>query len=348
MMPGRYSKNRHKQRGVTLIELLVALGLGLLVTVIAAAALLLGQQGYRSVDATTLLRDRERFAIDLITRVILQAGYQNLGAAEVTLRSTSPLSQVGNPEPDIFGWNNAAYAMPEDLFLSQGTKITNGGRTASCTVTDTSCRNGSDVLVIRYQGVDFVDPVNPLVPSGIADNTMINCAGRGEAGLIGGNLNDRAASMFHVTRQPNGEPSLSCSYFNFTSGAWLNIPMIEGVESFQVLFGTRGVAPNLIPAAGVVSATAPDRWLRADELAVAGNFDATRENWRRVRAVRVGLVMRGPVGSAQQVIASTFQPLGSLYVSPADTGSALAVAADGRLRTQTVFTVHLRNDLTLR
>lgn len=342
MMRRRNLDQRRTQRGVTLIELLVALGLGLLVTVIAAASLLLGQQGYRSVDATTLLRDRERFAIDLITRVVLQAGYQNLGASEVTVRSTAALLPGSNPEPDIYGWNNAAYAAPENLVLSQSTKITNGGRTTSCTVSDTSCRNGSDVLVVRYQGV------NSSPTSVTADNTIINCAGRGEAGLIGGNLNDRAASMFHVTRQPDGEPSLSCSYLNFTSGAWSNIPMIEGVESFQVLFGTLGVAPNLTPVAGAVLPAAPDRWLRADELTVAGNFDATRENWRRVRAVRVGLVMRGPVGSAQQVIARTFESLGSLYVSPDDSGSSLTVAADGRLRLQTAFTVHLRNDLTLR
>ncbi len=347
MMPRRFFNKRLKQRGVTLIELLVALGLGLLVTVIATTALLLGQQGYRSVDATTQLRDRERFSNDLIARVVLQAGYQDLGATNVSLRSTAKLLDLDgdgvpdDPEPDVYGWNNAVYDTPANLVLSEGTKITNGGRLASCgTVTDTSCRNGSDVLVVRYQGV------NSSPTSVTTDNTMINCAGRGEAGLTGGNLNDRAVSMFHVTRQPNGEPSLSCSYY--IGGNWLSVPMIEGVESFQVLFGTDGVAPNLIPGVGAVQDTVPERWLRADELTVAGNFPATRENWRRVRAVRVGMVMRGPVGSAQQVAATTFQPLGSLYVAAADTGSALSVVADGRLRLQTVFTVHLRNDLTLR
>ena len=83
-------------------------------------------------------------------------------------------------------------------------------------------------------------------------------------------------------------------------------------------------------------------------MTVAGNLPATRENWRRVRAVRIGMVMRGPVGSAQLAVATTLQPLGAMYVATADTGSALAVAADGRLRVQTAFTVHLRNDLTLR
>lgn len=341
-----FSPIHQKQHGLTLIELLVALGLGLLVTIIATTALLLGQQGYRSVDSTTQLRDRERFATDLLTRVIIQAGYQDLGAGSVSLRSTAKL-QGNDPEPDIYGWNNAIYKAPEHLILSETSNITSGNRPSSslCTATDTSCKNGSDVLVLRYQGVN--SPTDATKP----DNTMINCMGFGEAGLTNGSLNDRAVSIFHVTRGTNGEPSLSCSYYSFaaTGGGWVaSQPLIEGVESFQVLFGTDGVTPLTAASAAAVQDTVAERWLRADQLTVAGNDAGTRENWRRVRAVRVGLVLRGAAGSAQQASTATFTPLGSMYASTDDTGSNLAVAADGRLRLQSTFTVHLRNDLTLR
>lgn len=341
-MRNRLSHASRGQRGLTLIELLVALGLGLVVVVIAATALLLGQQGYRAVDTTTQLRDRERFATDLLGRVIIQAGYQDLGAANLALRSTATLLGI-DPEPDIYGWNNAVYATPDDLILSESTKIVNGNRPGACSVNDTSCKNGSDVLVIRYQGVS-----SPTSASD-ADDTMINCRGEGEAGLLTGNLNDRAVSVFHVTRDTSGEPSLSCSYYNFSSGAWVaSTPLIEGVESFQVLYGTDGVSPTLAPSASAVQDTVAERWLRADELTVAGNAAGTRENWRRVRAVRIGLVLRGAAGSAQQSATATLAPLGSMYASTSDTGSSLAVAADGRLRLQSTFTVHLRNDLRLR
>lgn len=333
---------RHQQ-GLTLVELLVALGLGLLVVTIAATALLLGQQGYRSVDSSTELRDRERFVSDLLTRVIVQAGYQDLGANAITMRSTAKL--LGNdPEPDVFGWNNAIYATPDDRLLTTSTKIANGNRPSSCGVAnDTSCKNGSDILVVRYQGVS--SPTNAAQ----SDSTMINCAGQGEAGLLTGDLNDRAVSIFHVNRGLNGEPALSCSYFNSTTGLWVApTPIIEGVESFQLLFGTDSVIPAMAASAALVQDTVTDRWLRADQLAVAGNDAATRENWRRVRSVRVGLVIRGAVGSAQNYAAATLNPLGSLFSSNSDIGTNLAVAADGRLRLQSTFTVHLRNDLSLR
>lgn len=343
MKQPRRSPAADKQRGLTLLELLVALGLGLVVVVIAATALTLGQQGYRAVDATTALRDRERFATDLISRVIVQAGYQDLGAINVSLRSSANLVG-GDPEPDIYGWNNAVYNLPDDLLLSTSTKIVTDNRPASCgSVTDTSCRNGSDVLLVRYQGVS--SPISAAT----SDNTMINCAGWGETGSSTGDLNERAISMFHVTRDTNGEPALSCSYYNFATSAWkAPTPMIEGVETFQVLFGTDGVVAGTAPstAAGTQDSVA-ERWLRADQLTVAGNITATRENWRRVRAVRVGMVLRATTGSAQQSTTATFAPLGALYASSTDTGTSLAVAADGRLRLASTFTVHLRNDLTM-
>ncbi len=331
------------QRGLTLVELLVSMGLGLLVAVIAGAALVLGQQGYRTVDSTTQLRDRERFAADVLSRIIIQAGYQDFGAEGLSLRSMATV-QGTDPEPDVFGWNNAIYATPGDLILSESTSIVNGNRATGCgSVSDTSCINGSDVLVVRYQGVS--SPTSATA----ADNTIINCRGQGETGLTTGDLNDRSASVFHVTRDTSGEPSLSCSYYKFaTSGSgWVaSSPLIEGVESFQVLYGTDGVSPGLAPTATEDSIA--DRWLRADQLTVAGSAASTRANWRRVRAIRVGLVLRGSVGSAQQSTTATYATLGSLYGSTSDTGSNLAVAADRRARLQSTFTVHLRNDLSLK
>ncbi len=328
------------QRGLTLIELLVALLTGLLVVLLATASLLVGQQGFRSVDTTTEVRDRERFAVELITRLVLQAGYQDLGSTTTSVRATAQ-AQGLDPEPDIYGWNNAVFKQPASLVLSSTTDIAHGNRPSNCSVSDTSCLNGSDVLVIRFQGV------NSATNAAESDDTMINCMGQGEKAPASGDLNNRALSMLHVTRSSTGEPALSCSYYNFQTGNWAGpTPMIEGVESFQLLYGTDNVTPGVAP--GAAGDTIADRWLRADQLSVPGNVAATRENWRRVRAVRVGLVIRGAAGSAPQSSATTTAALGTLYVSSSDTGSSLSVPADDRLRAQTAFTVHLRNDLTLR
>ena len=335
----------HRQGGFTLVELLVAMGLGLLVIAIAGGALLLGRQGFDAVDNGTQLRDKQRLAVDLLTRTIVQAGFEDYSSVDTFKNPNATFradfkNDTTSLEPDIFGWNNAIYTLP-GIDISATTVIANGDRPGKCgSVTDTSCLNLSDILVIRYQGVTSPTDVNK------SDNSMVNCGGNGDRGLITGDLNERGASLFHVAAV-NGEPSLNCSYYSHTASQWVNQPLIEGVESFQVLYGTDGVTPNAI-SAGAQDSVA-ERWLRADQLTVAGNAPATRDNWRRVRAVRVGLVLRGPVGSAQQAVATTFNPLGSAYTDTNSvTGSVLTVPADRRLRAASSFTVHVRNDLTTR
>ena len=334
-------KALRRDSGVTLIELLVAMALGLVVVLIAGAALLLARQGYDAVDSTSQIRDRQRLAAELLTRTIVQAGFEDFGAATTTFRANADETLL---EPDIFGWNNAIYQMPNTRAISTNTTFTNGGRPAVCGAnTTTACRNGSDVLAVRFQGV--ADPAHPLQ----SDNSVLNCAGFGETALSANKLDERGFSIFHVGVDANGEPSLRCSYY--ANGAWQpSVPLLEGVESFQVLYGTDGVTANTIPpATGVAQDSIADSWLRADQLSVVGNPIETRNNWRRVRAIRIGLVLRGPVGSAQQSVASTSQPLGAAYTDSAnDVGSALAIPADRRLRMTSTFTVHVRNDLTTR
>jgi type IV pilus assembly protein PilW len=335
----RFSHPSARQAGVTLVELLVAMTVGLLVTLVALSTLILGRTGYTAVDSTTQLIDKERFAIDTVSKIILQAGYQDF-AAPIPMTRALAVKLGKEPEPDLFGWNNAFYTQLTDLAISESTKIVDGNRPTKCgSINDTSCKNGSDVLVVRFQGGGLT--ASP-------DGNMVNCLGTAEPGLETGDLTERSASIFNVARDANtSEPSLYCGYYKHSSGAWVaGQPLIEGVESMQFLFGTDNVTAGAVP--GIAGDSIADRWLRADQLKVASNPNAPRENWRRVRAVRVGLVLRGPVGSAQERVTATFAPLGTAYAAAADTGSQLAVAADGRLRRVVNFTVHIRNDLSTR
>jgi type IV pilus assembly protein PilW len=330
-----------RQRGLTLVELLVALVIGLVVVIAAIATLLVGRTGFTTVDTTSQMVDRERFAIDTISRLIAQAGFEDIGGdtyitRAVAVRLPAPLN---DPEPDVFGWNDAFYTQLDNLAITTSTKIVDANRDGKCSVNDTSCKNGSDILVVRFQGSG-----QP------ADGTMVNCRGDAEPGMTDQNLDRRAANILYTARDANtGEPGLYCAYYNFTANAWVaGQQLIEGVESLQILYGTDNVTPNTAPPAATGNDTIVDRWLRADQLKVIANTAGTRENWRRVRAVRVGMVLRGAVGSAQEIAAATVNPLGAPFTSVNDKGTALAVAADGRLRRVVSFTVHIRNDLGTR
>ncbi len=326
------------QRGMTLIELLVAMTLGLLIALAAAAALLVSRQGFTAVDASSQLRDNGRFLQSIVQRLGVQAGYKDLGFATNT--AAQPNSPAGmGPEgirPYVFGLNNASRTSTNTW--DQGTARTS-----------TQLGYGSDILVLRYQ----TSTTNPAAAA--SDETIIDCAGIAPTTAPMG-ADDTIVSILHVGVDSDGEPALMCSRSNTGDAPYDTQPLVQGVENFQVLYGVDGVAPgNTVVPLATAPDSIPERYLRANQLTIAGNDVATYANWRRVRSIRIGVVLRGGAGSAVDRTSQTFYPLGvskgSTSGTPGsafanntnDPGSIFTPAVDGRLRQTMTFTVHLRN-----
>jgi len=66
-----------KQQGLTLIEVMISITLGLLFLVGAMTFLVNGQQSYRSQDTGTRIQENARFAIDIMRGYVRMAGYSN-------------------------------------------------------------------------------------------------------------------------------------------------------------------------------------------------------------------------------------------------------------------------------
>ena len=322
------------QRGFTMVELLVAMVISLLIALAAIAALTVTRQGFTTVDASSQLRDNGRFISDLIQRLGVQSGFKDtVNAAYPPPPASSAFAT--DPAPNITGFNNALASASDPLNVF--TARTTG--------------DGSDILILRYQAAET------FPGSGKTDGSMIDCMGTSRA-TSAADRYDRIASVLHVAIS-QGEPALYCTTFNPTTGAPnFAQPIISGVENFQVLYGVDGVTagtalPAILTANG--NDTVPESYLRADQLVVAGNAIATNANWRRVRSMRIGIVLRGPVNSAQDTSAQTYYPFGpapgssggakgSALSSSNDPGTVFAPTADGRLRQVVTFTVHLRNE----
>jgi type IV pilus assembly protein PilW len=212
--------------------------------------------------------------------------------------------------------------------------------TAFTTKTTGDVGYGSDVLVLRYQTVET------FPGSGVTDKTMIDCMGTASTSSAS-DQDDRRTSVLYVD-ESLGEPSLMCKTDSNTTPQ----PVVRGVENFQVLYGVSGVTPNAAPTATFT--VIPDRYLRADQMTVAGSTANTNANWARVRSIRIGMVLRGPVGSAQETTSRTLYPFGlapsaaasapgSAMSSSDDPGTVFTTPTDSRLRQTVSFTVHLRN-----
>lgn len=330
------SSSRRAVRGLTLVELLVAMAVGLVVVLAAVSALSVAQRGFTTVDAASQLRDNGRFAADMIQRIGVQAGYK-----DVFFAATRPKSAASNPAPSVMGFNNAKVDLSDPLAASSEWPSREAGA-------------GSDVLILRYQ----VAQTFALTADIGADKSMIDCAGN--APSTAPNISEagarytRMASIFSLG-QSQGEPSLLCTYYDAATSAWKSAPIVQGVENFQVLYGVDGVAAGQAPAKNAAVPDVPNAYLRADQMEVDGDAAATLANWRRVRSLRIGMVLRSAKGAAQDMETQTFHPLGvakgsdkgqrgSAFAVGDDAGTTFQPTPDGRLRQAMTFTIHLRND----
>ena len=286
-------------RGMTLIELLLALTLGLLVTAAAWQGLRLGRQALASLDQQQQLQDQLRLARDWLPRL---------------LRQLDARAPVDDGLPIVYGWDDAVYRNPGTVRrFSDINSIRNGNRPAACgSSTDSACRNGSDILALRYHGAD-----GPSGPG--SDGGVLNCIGQPLGASSGA-----AYAFLHVNRHSvTGEPQLSCAYLS-ANGVFTSTGLIPGVESLQLLYG-------------LADATHPaqiTQWRTASELDVAGNRAATEAQWLQVRAIRLGLVLRSASQPSQASLPQTLYPLGQAHAAqhPADNGASLSLPADHRQR----------------
>lgn len=324
-------------RGLTLIELLVAMVIGLVIVLAAVASLTVARTGFTAVDAASQLRDSGRFASDLIQRIGAQAGYRDVFIA-AGVASTDPART-----PSIGGFNSRLLNPTDPTTIGNSRSSSDVGF-------------GSDVLILRYQAAQLYSGAVDPVKAKIADQSMIDCAGNTLAAVanptdtdptkVTDAYNSRVVSIFHVAIN-QGEPALMCTYSATGAAPWTTVPVIQGVENFQVLFGTDGVVANAITTATSVP-DVPDRYLRADQINVASDV-GSKANWRRVRSLRIGMVLRAAPGSAQGSTTQVFHPFGeasggAALASAGDDGTNPSLAADTRLRQVVTFTVHLRND----
>ena len=340
----RRARSIARQRGLTLIELMVALVVGLMVIMAAMSVFTSSSQSARSVDHASQLRDDARFAAEVIQRLAVQTGFEDIGFVTRTYQGTPQTYKAANGLTDpltmqapIFGF----AGKPSGQYVpNTNNEIQAGSGTAP---------GGSDTLVLRYQAV------NKKGSLGDADKSMMLCNGQalGDGdGHDSERRTERAVSIFYVD-QPDGEtePTLYCRYtVKEKAGSSLSapIPLVKGVESFKVLYGVDNIEKNTAAdCSGGSGACAtehakliPNRYLTAADLTVGTDTAATQTNWRRVRALRVGIVLRGAGNSGNDIDNSEILPLGEKFggaYTPADTLP--------RLRQNHIFTVNLRNCL---
>ena len=295
-------------RGLSLVELMIAMTIGLIILMAVSTGYLSGLAMQRTHTDVSHLQESGRFAFELLARAARHAGYRNTYAvypATATGGVPSEFCSTGALGSQILAVNDPATIDPGSATL------------VGATVT---ILNRSDVLRVRYFGEDNAAGT-------AADGSVLDCLGN--AVRRGGNSSVPVEDTLYVatdstTDPSNPQPALYCR--NSTTGG-NGTPLIPGVESMQILYGED------IDADGRV-----DRYL---PYSLVSNPD-------NVYTVMVSLVLASPNAVATTRLARTFNHFGTDYAAgntapTGDTGSVYVAAADGKIRLQVSTSFGLRN-----
>lgn len=305
-----------RARGLTLVELMIALTLGLLIILAGSALWLTAQTSYLHQSAAAELTESALYGIEIVTRAVRQSAFVNwdLGTVPLALVDPSPTSISGL----------------DARSLTQNSAGINAPLTAAV--------NGSDVLALRYTGTGLGLP---------GDGSMLNCAGFGVG--MARTPDQRGWSIFYVASDASGEAELRCKYRTADSSGWGADAIVRGVDTFQVLYGI----DTDEPPDGIVNAYVNATALNAIDaaLAAAGADLSSLTRWKRVVSIKVALLLHGTPGSGLKRTPAQYDLFGSAYaegdgindVGVRISAQKLPSALQGRARRSVVATIFLRN-----
>lgn len=325
--PGRPVARARHSGGFTLLELLIAMTIGL---VILAASLLVftsSSRGSRISELETQLNEDGILALNLIQQQLKQAGYSQ------QIIPTNGAAVVGNYAGlAVRGCDNGFADTSVDFDL------------LTC-ATSTS----PAAIAIRYQAT-----VENTMPTASTPARPTNCLGNGIVSLtpsqaspapVPAAANYTLADNRYFVTTSGGHSNLSCRGSEANGAGSANIigtaqPLLLDVDQMVIRYGVasegalelaKSYSPMQHQIVSYLSAT------EVDNLPVFGTIpDATQNRWGRVLSVRVCIVMR-----SEQPVADA--PDGAFKYKTCDNTDA--TSTDNFLRRAFTTTVLLRNRL---
>jgi len=347
-----------RQAGFSLVELMVAVTIGLIVLAAVSSLFVTSKTTYNTTDNLARLQENARFAMHFLMSDIRKAGHAGCLEDVTTVQNNlnSPAAFTYNANVPMEGMDNNSSG---------------NWRPSNTVLTPANLRPGTDAITLRFAETSPITITQYMPPSsaifqvtagftGVKVNDIIMVSDCSNADIIqvtaintaAGTIqhNPGGASVPGNANQPmsvgygpgrNGAPPASVMIFSTRSYFIINRPadgvpvlvrqdnggaveeLIEGVENMQITYGIDTTGDGT-----------PNTFLRADEVGAT--------SWNRVRSIRIALVLR-TLGGNEQYVDNT--PL-TITGFRDNTGAADEVNPAGNDRNQRrlfVFSVNPRN-----
>lgn len=293
------TSSRAGSRGLTLIELMVAMVIGLVIIAAASAMFISSSASRRQVELSADVIENGRYGLDMLSRDLSQTGFYGTlvvpTGTTINLCSTDPAVWADSLATYAVGLNNAA-ADPACLTRKAGTDAIFIQRASTCTVAEagTGCAEDDQNAYLQvsecgteYNATPFV-VAKGTVPAPFVLQTKA-CDGT------------KATKRKLIRRIYYISSTDVLSYRDITlAGALDPVPVVENIEQMQIEYA-----------------------LDADDDGTPDSFTATpaATDWPKVIGVRAWLLARSSETSANVKNAATFQMSDTTVDVPAATAN---------------------------
>ena len=337
LMPGG------KQRGFSLIELMIAMTIGLIVLAGIGYLYVESRQAFRGMDNLSRMQESARYALEVMSRDIRMAGYRGCASSSATLTNTlnTPTTSAYDFGTPINGYEAASGSWSPALPTGTGglsgltilagtdTLILRGAFGGGTTVTDQPGNSSADLKVTTPNDLAVNDivmvtdctaaTVFQITGPATITNNVVHNSGAGSPGnstkdlgqrYVNGEIIKMQSKTYFIRTGASGRPAL-WQFDNYKPAVGDNPAEIaEGVENMQIQYGIDANSDGVV-----------ESYARANAVG----------NWNQVAAVRISLLVAGNDNN----VATSAQTYAY------DGGSV--TATDQRLRQVFTTTVSVRN-----
>lgn len=278
----------HRQSGLSLVELMIAITLSLLLIAGVLQIFLSSKQTYSTNNALSRVQESGRFAMDFLTQDIRNSGYKGQCLGE--LRPHGTIDELMSLDDPIEGWNDitSATTLPQNppITPAQGTdailvKLAAGPGEINVASTNTAANNtislGTNTSGVAQHAIT-------LISDAISCDLFRNTAATNATSVA------KAAGLpwtHHYTTTTEVLPLQNATYYisanngrpnslvrqrlstSTTAPEWIQEELVDGIQDMQIHYGIAGV----------------DR--QVTDYVTANNVT----NWDNVVAVRIDLLV---------------------------------------------------------
>jgi type IV pilus assembly protein PilW len=315
-----YSANS-SQRAFTLIELMIAMLIGVFLIAGVIQIFLSAKQAYRLQENLSRLQENGRFAMDIITKDIRSAGFMGCSKILPTAQDAptiTELTKVNGNNSIANNWTSTAWnanpnkgttgpcgasnecivgtdAISLQFAKSCGGQLTTNMATASANVQigANSCgiSAGDQLLIADCTASNvFLAKTGSTSTSIIPNSALITPTGTPKTYNTNAELFSFQSVSYFIRAGASGVPSLyRVDNTKAVSGSTNPIELVEGIENMQILYGVDTEIGTANCPTPVPPATAP-AGCYVPNYYVDANTVTANNNWDKVVSIRINLL----------------------------------------------------------